>query len=217
MKKFLFFLAASFLAFQVDASLLGDDGLKHADDDKGFPTRDLGDKPAMIEEKIEVCHLYRESEQCGHTYKTLYVHPNAETAHTGHGDVVAGCGEEGVFSMLCAHRGCYDDYFVGSDMCQCFSPAASDYLCGGRTVCIDDECTCSAGYEGDAYNTNPGGGCTDIDNCDPNPCWNGGNCTDKVNDYTCECVPGYTDKDCGVNIDDCDPNPCYNSGDVLTK
>jgi hypothetical protein len=41
MKLFLSFLAASFLAFQVDALLIGDDGLKHADDDKGFLRRDL--------------------------------------------------------------------------------------------------------------------------------------------------------------------------------
>ena len=27
--------------------------------------------------------------------------------------------------------------------------------------------------------------CTDIDDCTPDPCQNGGTCTDGVNDYTC--------------------------------
>ena len=38
--------------------------------------------------------------------------------------------------------------------------------------------------------------CTDIDDCTPDPCQNGGTCTDGVNDYTCACVLGYTGNDC---------------------
>ena len=36
----------------------------------------------------------------------------------------------------------------------------------------------------------------DIDDCTPDPCQNGGTCTDGVNDYTCACVLGYTGNDC---------------------
>ena len=51
-----------------------------------------------------------------------------------------------------------------------------------------------------------------IDDCDPNPCENGGNCTDEIDGYSCTCVQGYTSDDCSVNINDCDPNPCENGG-----
>ena len=30
----------------------------------------------------------------------------------------------------------------------------------------------------------------------PSPCENGGNCTDGVNEYICNCVTGYTGTDC---------------------
>ena len=36
----------------------------------------------------------------------------------------------------------------------------------------------------------------DIDDCSPNPCRNGGTCTDEVNNYTCSCVAGYTGYNC---------------------
>ena len=51
-----------------------------------------------------------------------------------------------------------------------------------------------------------------INDCDPNPCENGGSCTDGVDSYSCTCVAGYTSDDCSVNINDCDPNPCENGG-----
>ena len=51
-----------------------------------------------------------------------------------------------------------------------------------------------------------------IDDCDPNPCQNGGKCIDGVNSYSCICSNGYTGTHCTVNIDDCDPNPCQNGG-----
>ena len=37
---------------------------------------------------------------------------------------------------------------------------------------------------------------TDIDDCDPNPCENGGTCTDGINAYKCECLAGYEGDDC---------------------
>ena len=36
----------------------------------------------------------------------------------------------------------------------------------------------------------------DIDNCDPNPCVNGGVCTDGINSYTCTCAEGFTGENC---------------------
>ena len=36
----------------------------------------------------------------------------------------------------------------------------------------------------------------DIDNCSPNPCENGGSCTDEVAGYSCSCAAGYTGTNC---------------------
>jgi thioredoxin-related protein len=37
---------------------------------------------------------------------------------------------------------------------------------------------------------------SDIDDCDPNPCKNDGTCNDEINDYTCNCVDGFSGKKC---------------------
>lgn len=37
----------------------------------------------------------------------------------------------------------------------------------------------------------------EINECKLNPCLNDGVCTDLLNDYECDCVPGYTGKNCG--------------------
>ena len=36
----------------------------------------------------------------------------------------------------------------------------------------------------------------DIDECASSPCQNGGTCVDQVNDYLCQCAPGYTELQC---------------------
>ena len=38
----------------------------------------------------------------------------------------------------------------------------------------------------------------DINDCDPDPCMNGGTCTDGINSFTCDCVAGYTDSTCST-------------------
>ena len=42
---------------------------------------------------------------------------------------------------------------------------------------------------------------SDIDDCADQPCQNGGNCTDAVNDYTCNCAAGYSGKNCSLSKD----------------
>ena len=36
----------------------------------------------------------------------------------------------------------------------------------------------------------------DIDDCSPNPCENGGTCTDGVNSHNCFCVTGFNGTNC---------------------
>jgi len=38
--------------------------------------------------------------------------------------------------------------------------------------------------------------CNNVNECESNPCRNGGTCVDGVNAYTCTCPPGYAGKDC---------------------
>ena len=72
-------------------------------------------------------------------------------------------------------------------------------------------CNCAGtGYSGAACET-------DVDECAPNPCHNGGTCTDKVNAYTCACAAGYSGAACETDVDDCAPNPCHNGGTCTDK
>nr|CAC20782.1 fibrosurfin [Paracentrotus lividus] len=57
--------------------------------------------------------------------------------------------------------------------------------------------------------------CADTDECDPNPCLNGGICTDGVNSYTCSCPPGFTGTNCMDDINECDSDPCQNGGSCM--
>ena len=57
--------------------------------------------------------------------------------------------------------------------------------------------------------------CTDIDECELDPCLNGGTCVDQVNEFICECAPGYTGSTCAENIDECVSTPCVNGGMCL--
>lgn len=40
---------------------------------------------------------------------------------------------------------------------------------------------------------------------------------DAVNDYRCECVAGFTGRNCEVNIDECQTAPCENNGTCIDQ
>ncbi len=48
--------------------------------------------------------------------------------------------------------------------------------------------------------------------CSMQPCLNAGRCIDRVNDFQCECLPGFVGPLCQHNIDDCLNWPCANGG-----
>lgn len=65
---------------------------------------------------------------------------------------------------------------------------------------------CPSGYKGPRCEIN-------TNECEPNPCENGGTCVDGSNNYTCYCAhTGYEGRNCEVNINECLNNPCLNHG-----
>jgi len=56
-----------------------------------------------------------------------------------------------------------------------------------------------------------------IDDCERNPCANGGQCIDEVDDFTCVCEAGFTGKRCQHTIDYCSAEPCQNGGTCSSK
>ena len=38
----------------------------------------------------------------------------------------------------------------------------------------------------------------DINECDSNPCLNGGTCMDEVDKHSCKCKPGYKGENCEI-------------------
>lgn len=66
-------------------------------------------------------------------------------------------------------------------------------------------CTCDVGFEGPRCAVN-------INDCAPNPCLHNGACTDRINDFKCDCTgTGYTGTTCQTPAP-CTPNPCLNGG-----
>jgi hypothetical protein len=80
--------------------------------------------------------------------------------------------------------------------------------CGAHEICKNrtkgDACVCDPkqGFEGEQ------GHCTEIDECEAQPCQNGGICKDKLLGFECTCAPGYAGEVCSENIDECSPEPC---------
>ena len=40
---------------------------------------------------------------------------------------------------------------------------------------------------------------SDINECNSNPCQNGGTCTDFINNYSCQCAAGYSGVNCEIS------------------
>ena len=40
------------------------------------------------------------------------------------------------------------------------------------------------------------------------PCDNGGGCVDGIETYTCNCLQGFSGRNCSIDIDECNSNPC---------
>ena len=82
-----------------------------------------------------------------------------------------------------------------------------DLICKNGTRSEEDcSCDCYDGYTGRECETN-------INDCDPNPCQNGGRCKDLINDYFCNCTEDFDGKQCTNYIGKCPYN--YMTGKFL--
>lgn len=64
----------------------------------------------------------------------------------------------------------------------------------------------------------PGADCEiNIDECENSPCLNEATCVDGINEYTCNCLPGYEGTRCQIDIDECQLNPCQNEAKCIGK
>ncbi|XP_011480461.1 delta-like protein C isoform X2 [Oryzias latipes] len=71
-------------------------------------------------------------------------------------------------------------------------------------------CTCRPGYLGKDCET-------ETNECDSNPCRNGGSCKDLLNDYSCACPQGFYGKNCEVSAMTCADGPCFNGGTCMEE
>ncbi|XP_024237361.2 protein crumbs homolog 2a [Oncorhynchus tshawytscha] len=91
---------------------------------------------------------------------------------------------------------CTDDYT--GPLCQWTYPPLTceeDVQCENG-ICHDGmwgaNCTCVPGFAGERCET-------EIDECESNPCQNGGSCIDRVNRFWCVCLPGYSGLFCDTS------------------
>ncbi|KAM6065016.1 sushi, nidogen and EGF-like domain-containing protein 1 isoform 1-T1 [Theristicus caerulescens] len=54
--------------------------------------------------------------------------------------------------------------------------------------------------------------CDEIDECQSQPCLNGGQCKDRIAEFLCLCEPGYTGHHCESDVNECQSEPCKNGG-----
>ncbi|KAK4432266.1 Wall-associated receptor kinase [Sesamum alatum] len=86
------------------------------------------------------------------------------------------------------------DWAIGNGTCEQANKSA-DFACRENSACVDSDtglggyrCNCLEGYEGNPY-MSPG--CTDINECESNPCDNYASCTNTLGSYSCSCSDGY--------------------------
>ena len=70
-------------------------------------------------------------------------------------------------------------------------------------------CLCAPGYSGDLTATT---GCVRQSLCSPEPCQNGGRCSESNSAFNCSCLAGFQGDLCQDDIAECDTAPCLNNG-----
>ena len=99
-----------------------------------------------------------------------------------------------------AFNGTVNVHVTKVDPCA-WSSCPADSTCS-RVDWHNYTCPCNEGFKRDGRN------CTEIDECDPNPCSHGGTCHDYVNYYNCTCPSGYHNGSDCTFINYCLSKPC---------
>ncbi len=127
------------------------------------------------------------------------------------------------FNCFCVNGlgGQYCDIPVSTDPCN-NNPCSH----GGQCDIVDNTnftCICPVGFTGPSC-------VEDINECLPNPCNNDGTCVNGFGSYLCQCMDGFTGRECDIicplgyrgeqceiELDKCDStNPCKNGGSCQT-
>ncbi|XP_053390840.1 fibropellin-1-like, partial [Mercenaria mercenaria] len=66
-------------------------------------------------------------------------------------------------------------------------------------------CLCPSGYTGKKCEIN-------INECQSQPCLNGGVCVDTIGDFKCNCSSGFVGNTCEIDVNECISQPCLNGG-----
>ncbi|XP_076452127.1 uncharacterized protein LOC143287751 [Babylonia areolata] len=107
---------------------------------------------------------------------------------------------------------CVDNY--EGDRCERqVQDGCSTFPCGGNSTCrpVNDyhrQCDCFPGFTGPLCDT-------EINECEPEPCLNGGKCVDKVDGFECQCHPNFTGQRCQNPAKHCITTSCGVSDDCI--
>jgi len=111
------------------------------------------------------------------------------------------CTDEGADAYTCECQEGFTDFNCDFDVNECYLKTHNCHV-DARCVNIPGGffCRCLSGWEGDGLT------CTDLDDCDPDPCDpTHGTCEDQgPNKYHCNCEPGWTGMHCGYDQDECE-------------
>jgi len=150
--------------------------------------------------------------------------------------------EPGVFHCACSSYFGYSGQLCNE--CEPGSGRADDGRCTecsepqfntvttSTAPCADQECPEGFGVSSDNWDVLGGnceecpageesmagtGVCSNINECEPDPCQNGAICSETsdgitltAGEYNCLCVDGFAGTNCEEDINECDPDPCQN-------
>ncbi|XP_065894910.1 uncharacterized protein [Dysidea avara] len=166
----------------------------------------LVDSAGSYEGRVEVCHNNIWGTVCDDSWDTKDGIVACRQLGLGFVDVVGdayfgeGTGQIWLDNLLCTGSesqlvDCVHHGFGGHN-CEHYEDAGiiceeCDLTCQNGGIPNDDctMCNCPTGFVGSACETN-------INDCDPNPCQNGGSCTDGVGSFTCDCHNGFSGANC---------------------